>query len=174
MIGKVSFNAFVVSFAISAVSVHATDDVVRLSVPYVKQTRALCGGAAAAMMLRFWGDREATAQQFASLVDRGAGGISNAVLTSAIEQRGWNAVQFHGSIESVEDRLRDGQPVIVLTHERGERYHYVVVVGFTNEHVVLHDPARGPSRMMKIDVFSRAWTAAGSWALLVLPNAGSS
>jgi peptidase C39-like protein len=55
--------------------------------------------------------------------------------------------------------------------ERGERFHYVVAIGFTDEAIVIHDPARGPFRDVNIDRFVRQWRAAGSWALLVLPNA---
>ena len=33
-----------------------------LAVPFLPQTEALCGGAAAAMIFRFWGDRHADVQ----------------------------------------------------------------------------------------------------------------
>ena len=46
-----------------------------LTVPYLPQTEALCGGAAAAMVMRFYGDREVYADAFAPLVDWNAGGI---------------------------------------------------------------------------------------------------
>ena len=148
----------------------AADEAVQLSVPYVRQTKALCGGAAAVMVFRFWGDRAADARQFAPLVDRRAGGIANDALAHAIQERAWQAVQFKGSIESVRERMRAGQPLILLTQEGREHYHYVVAVGMTSDHIVLHDPARGPSRRIKIDRFVRSWNAAGSWALLVLPK----
>ena len=44
-----------------------------IDVPYLPQTDALCGGAAAAMVFRYWGDAHADAQEFAALVDRRAG-----------------------------------------------------------------------------------------------------
>jgi hypothetical protein len=47
-----------------------------LDVPYISQTEALCGGAAAAMVLRFWGERGLTAESFAHLVDESAGELS--------------------------------------------------------------------------------------------------
>src|SRR5438034_1011692 len=47
-----------------------------LDVPYVPQTEALCGGAAAAMVLRYWGDAHAGVQEFASIVDARAVGVS--------------------------------------------------------------------------------------------------
>ena len=40
-----------------------------LTVPFLPQTEALCGGAAAAMVLRYWGERHADVQQFAPLVE---------------------------------------------------------------------------------------------------------
>src|SRR2546426_164497 len=44
-----------------------------LDVPYLPQSDALCGGAAAAMVFRYWGDTHASVQEFAALVDRRGG-----------------------------------------------------------------------------------------------------
>jgi ABC-type bacteriocin/lantibiotic exporter with double-glycine peptidase domain len=157
-------------FLAAPITVAAGDASLSLTVPYLKQPKMLCGGAAATMVLRFWGEASADARQFEPFIDRKAGGIATDVLAQAVENRSWRAVQFKGSVESVRERLEAGQPVIVLTHERGERYHYVVVVGFTAEEIVVHDPARGPSRRIKVDRFVRDWNAAGSWSLLILPK----
>src|SRR3954469_4820565 len=90
-----------------------------IEVPYLPQTDALCGGAAAAMVFRYWGDAHADLQDFAPLIDRRAGGIAADVLTAAVESRGWRAVRVDGSIDALGARLRDGQPVIVLLPDRG-------------------------------------------------------
>ena len=148
----------------------AASNVVRLTVPYVKQTKALCGGAAAAMVFRYWGDGRADANQFAPLVDRAAGGIATDALAMSIEDLGWRVVRFTGSIDSVTQLLRDGRPVIVLLKVGNGRFHYVVVVGMTDTHIVVHDPARGPSRSMPVRAFLDAWEPAGLWALLVFPG----
>src|SRR3989304_4433492 len=58
-----------------------------LDLPHLPQEEALCGGAAIAMVFRYWGDRHADVQQFAPLVDRQAGGIADDVLIEAIRQR---------------------------------------------------------------------------------------
>src|SRR5581483_7196525 len=70
-----------------------------LDVPYLSQTDALCGGAAAAMVFRYWGDAHAMPQQFAPLIDARAGGIADGVLVSAIRQGGWQADAFNGSLD---------------------------------------------------------------------------
>jgi len=145
------------------------DDAIRLVVPYVKQPEALCGGAAATMVFKYWGDEKADVRQFVPLVDRKAGGIATDVLAKAIEDRAWRVVRFTGSLDSLADRLRARQPVIVLLEDRPHKYHYVVAIGLTAGHIVLHDPARGPARLVRFAKFRRSWEAAASWALLVLP-----
>jgi predicted double-glycine peptidase len=141
-----------------------------LTVPYVRQTKELCGGAAAAMLFRYWGDAQADPNQFAPLLDRAAGGLATGVLATAIEDRGWRTVRFTGSIETVADLLRDGRPVIVLLKVGNGRFHYLVVVGTSDTHIVVHDPERGPSRSVPVRDFLDAWEPAGFWALLVLPG----
>lgn len=146
-----------------------------IDVPYLPQTDALCGGAAAAMVFRYWGDTHADVQEFAPLVDRRAGGIANDVLTDAVRTRGWRAGRIDGSLDALAARVHDGQPVIVLLPDRGDRYrhHYVVVTGVSADAIVVHDPAWGPSRTIRAPDFERAWQAAGFWSLLILPPAVS-
>jgi hypothetical protein len=140
-----------------------------IDVPYLPQTDALCGGAAAAMVFRYWGDAHADAQAFAPLVDRRAGGIANDALARAIAARGWRTDRAGRSLDALGARVRDGQPVIVLLPDRGARYHYVVVIGASADAIVVHDPAWGPSRTIPAPDFERAWKTAGFWSLVVLP-----
>jgi hypothetical protein len=144
-----------------------------IDVPYLPQTDALCGGAAAAMVFRYWGDAHADAQTFAPLVDRRAGGIATGVLAEEVRTRGWRTTRVDGSIAALEARVRDGQPIIVLLPDRGNRYHYVVVTAAGSDAVVVHDPAWGPSRTIRAPDFERAWKAAGFWSLVILPGGGS-
>ena len=140
-----------------------------IDVPYLPQTDALCGGAAAAMVFRYWGDAHASADEFAPLVDRRAGGIANGVLVDAVRRRGWRVAQIDGSIDALRAHVSDGQPVIVLVPDRGRLYHYVVVTGATSDAIVVHDPSWGPSRTIRVPEFENAWRAARFWSLVILP-----
>ena len=140
-----------------------------MDVPYLAQTDALCGGAAAAMVFRYWGDVHADPQEFSPIVDRRAGGIANGALVDAVRRRGWQAVELAGGSADLHTRLVARQPVVVLIADRGPRYHYVVAVGETADGVVIHDPAWGPSRVIKDVDFDRIWRASGNWGLVILP-----
>ena len=144
-----------------------------LDVPYLPQTDALCGGAAVAMVFRYWGDAHADVRQFAPLVDRRARGIADAALIDAVRQRGWTAIHFDGSIDALEANLRMRRPVIVLVADRRDRYHYLVVIGVASDHVVVHDPSWGPSRAVRRNEFLRVWRPTNFWSLVVLPTAAS-
>src|SRR5579872_5795555 len=140
-----------------------------IAVPYLPQTNALCGGAAAAMVLRYWGDAHADVQAFSPLVDRRAGGIAGDVLEHAVRERGWRVEKAGASMDALRARLADGEPVIVLLADRGTRFHYVVVIDASETTVVVHDPALGPSRSIPEADFEHRWNAAKFWSMVVLP-----
>lgn len=144
-----------------------------LDVPYVSQTPELCGGAAVAMVLRYWGERDVFPQDFAPLVSADDGGIFTGTLASAVREKGWQAVALPAAEETARARIRSeidrGRPLIALIEVGPRTYHYVVIVGATDLQVVLHDPARAPFRVVRWADFDRAWMAAQRWMMLVLP-----
>jgi len=141
-----------------------------LDVPYVSQSEALCGGAAAAMVLRFWGERGVSADTFAPLVDRSAAGIPTTALVAALAERGWQATAVEATDTVLAGELMNGRPVIALIEDRRRVYHYVVVVGATDRAVIFHDPARAPLRVMSRREFERRWMATRRWMAIVLPG----
>jgi hypothetical protein len=143
-----------------------------LDVPYVSQTEDLCGGAAAAMVMRFWGERGIAPNQFASIVDPKAHGISSEALASALTARGWRAYSLAGSDALARHHVEAGRPVVALIQVSPSRRHYVVIVSWTSDRVVVHDPALAPFRSVSRATFDREWRATGRLMLLVLPPHG--
>lgn len=144
-----------------------------IDVPYVTQSADLCGGAAVAMVLRYWGARQTFAEDFAPLVDRSAAGIRTDVLAGEVRRRGWQVRELADG-DAVASELEQGRPVIALVRVAPERFHYVVVVAWTRDEVVLHDPARAPFRVVSRAAFDSDWAAARRWAVVVTPATSSS
>jgi len=146
-----------------------------LDVPFLAQTEDLCGGAAAAMVLRYWGADRVQPDDFAPLVDRTRAGIAADVLTSDVRRRGWQALPFQAAAGDglgwIREHVNAGRPVVALIAVGPARFHYVVVVAATAEAVVVHDPARAPFRVLPRQEFDEAWAASNRWALLILPAA---
>lgn len=145
-----------------------------IDVPYLSQTEALCGGAAAAMVLRYWGERGLAAESFAHLVNEEAGGIETTVLAAELDRRGWDASGVAGDAPLGRAHVGRGRPVIALIEDAPGRFHYVVVVAWPDRAVVFHDPARAPFRVLDTNEFERRWQQAGHWMMVPTPRAGSS
>lgn len=145
-----------------------------LDVPFLPQTEDLCGGAAVAMVLRYWGDG-ARPDDFAALVDRTRAGIAADVLAADVRRRGWTSLPFQGApgragLDEMRGHVDAGRPVVALIAVGPDRYHYVVVVAVTDDALVVHDPAQAPFRVLPAAAFDEAWAASGRWALMVLPS----
>ena len=140
-----------------------------LDVPFISQSELLCGGAAAAMVLRYWGERGITAESFAALVDRSESGIRTDALVADLARRGWTATAVDGSAGSMRAELARGRPVLTLIEDRPSTYHYIVVVAAHERGVVFHDPARAPFLVMSAAEFDRRWRAADRWMAVVVP-----
>ena len=139
-----------------------------LDVPFVSQSESLCGGAAAAMVLRFWGERGVDAQSFAHLVDRQAAGIRTTDLVRELERRGFGAVTVPGSAARLAEEINlNGRPVLALIEDRPGVYHYVVVVGMPERGVIFHDPARSSYRVLSRDEWLARWRPTSMWMALV-------
>lgn len=140
-----------------------------LDVPYISQSESLCGGAAAAMVLRYFGARGLSAESFSHLVDTSAAGIRTGALVAELTARGWPTTAVSGTATLLDAALAAGRPVLALVEDRPGRFHYVVVVSATSTAIVFHDPARTPFRAQSREEFSARWRAAGSWMALVMP-----
>lgn len=138
--------------------------------PYLAQHEALCGGAAAAMVLRYWGAADVQPEDFAPLLDLARRGISTGRLTDAVAALGFEARPLATDAASVARHVALGRPIVALIDAGGGRLHYVVLLGWANDRVLLHDPAVGPFRVWTERAFLEAWRATGGFALLVLPG----
>lgn len=141
-----------------------------LDVPYLSQSVALCGGAAAAMVMRYWGATDIYAESFASLVRPDEGGIRGDDLRAALSDRGWDARAFRGDAALVKQHLAARRPVVALIEDRPGTFHYVVLVGWVEDRVIAHDPARAPFQVYDEARFTSAWERSGFFTLLALPG----
>jgi len=140
-----------------------------LDVPFVPQQRDTCGPAALAMVLRFWGRSASHDELAAELGARELRGVAGSRLAEAARSRGMTAVAYRGDQAQLRDYVGKGRPLIVAWDMGGGRFHNVVVVGFREDDVIVHDPARGASRTVKRKTFDGRWAGAGEWTLLVMP-----
>lgn len=141
-----------------------------LAVPFLAQGELLCGGAAVAMVERWWGRRGVYAEDFADLVQPTRGGILTTDLADAARQRGYAVRTLVGGRAAVTQALADSVPVIALIRVGADRYHYVVITDWRDDQVRYHDPAIGPDRRADPARFLEQWRAADGWMMVMVPG----
>lgn len=155
--------------------------VMTLSVPFVKQTKEGCGSAAIAMILEYW--RDQLPQAAIQPADAGriqerlhtpeAKGIYGSDMEAFFRETGFHAFRFKAGKRDLLEHLSRGRPVIVcLQPDRRAPLHYVVVAGFDPVHDVflLNDPARGKLLREESHRFLKLWRGTGNWAMLAVPK----
>ena len=140
-----------------------------LDVPYLPQSELLCGGAAAAMVLRYWGMAGVRAHDFSDLVSEARGGMRADDLAARLRELGWDVFPFAGRFDEVRRHLRLGRPVVTLIEVGGGRFHFVVLVGEAGDRLVLHDPAGSPYRLVDREEIEQAWAPTDGLSLLIVP-----
>ena len=142
-----------------------------LDVPYVSQSELLCGGAAIAMIERWWGRRSVYAADFEYLVRKDAGGILTTDMEQVVRARGWDTQALSATASLLQQSVADSVPVIALIAVAEKRYHYVVITAWKGSTVTYHDPAVSPSVTVSVAEFLRRWAGANQWAMFVRPAA---
>jgi len=168
-------------------SVHLASQVSAwLDVPFVQQTRKLCGPACVAMIMAYW-DRRAERDPSESrqrpsfpeicnaLDTSNANGVSGEEIGRYFNQAGFQTYIFQGTWNDVQDHLLRGRPLLIALGMPGGNNHYVVLVGWDWRQgvVLVNDPARRKLTKMSRPDFDVSWQRTGCWTLLSLPKTGS-
>ena len=102
------------------------------------QTNGKCAAYAAAYLLRHYGE-DADGEALFPELKRPLGFVSANSVTDVFVQRGYQAKACHGSIDTMKQRLTEGNPIIVFIRIPGDT-HYAVVVGYDEQYIYLADP----------------------------------
>ena len=101
------------------------------------QTDGKCAAYATAYLLRYFGEN-ASGEELFSEFKRPFGFASASSVVGVLERRGYGAKAYHGSVNTLKQRLSEGQPIIVFISIASDT-HYAVVVGYDEQHVYLAD-----------------------------------
>lgn len=101
------------------------------------QTDGKCAAYAAAYLLRRFGE-DANGEALFPELKRTLGFVSANSVVDVFEQHGCQAKACHGSVDTLKQRLTEGNPIIVFIRIPGDT-HYAVVVGYDEQHIYLVD-----------------------------------
>ena len=102
-------------------------------------------------------------------MDARQGGIPATRLADAVQRQGWQAFALNGTPNLIRHHVESGRPIIALLQVGPNQRHYVVVVSWSGDRVLYHDPATLPFRTLSPAAFDRLWAPTSRSMLLLLP-----
>lgn len=122
-----------------------------------------CAAYAAAYLLRQLGE-EADGKTLFSEFKRPFGFTSATSITDVFRRHGYQVKACHGSVDTLKQRLTEGNPIIVFLRIPGDT-HYAVVVGYDEQHIYLADSLAENAnasnaqynRVLTIKAFADVW-----------------
>jgi ABC-type bacteriocin/lantibiotic exporter with double-glycine peptidase domain len=142
------------------------------SVPFYQLKAHQCGPASLASVLNFWGIAVSPADVADEIYSETAGGSLTLDMMWYAERKGLKARQYKGSIDDIKRHVDMGHPLIVMI-DYGfwvyERNHFMVVVGY-NEDGVIVNSGSGYPELLAFEDFLRVWRRTRFWTLLIKPK----
>lgn len=123
-----------------------------------------CSAYATAYALRCLG-KEISGKELYPQMNRFLGLMTVQSVKKAIENQGYQAHSYHGSIETLKQRIAQDRPVVCYVKDKDDS-HYVVAVGYDKEYIYLADSIKeninveNPTffnRKEKIEDFKQLW-----------------
>jgi tetratricopeptide (TPR) repeat protein len=139
-------------------------------VPFFPQDIHECGPAALATALSASGVRVTPDELVPKVYIPGRRGSLQAELIATARQYERLPYVIDGSLAAIAREVRAGRPVLVLQNlglRLFPRWHYAVVVGVTDRHVILRS-GTAERMVTRMRTFARTWVYAGEWAIVLL------
>lgn len=138
-------------------------------VPFLPQQEETCGPTSLGMVLRFLGDPAQAEDLVRETRTEGLAGTLITDLAAAARRRGFEAEVVDLDMSRMRERIRKGQPVILLV-DLGvwawSRPHYMVAYGWTPEGVVAHT-GMDRGKVIPCGALDAQWAKMGRLALIV-------
>ena len=132
----------------------------------IKQTDGItCGPACCAMVLNHYDKKvtvdqvkERTATSWFSYEGKEIGMTAPEFIPLAMDSFGVSVEKTRGSIQSLRYYVSQDKPVIILLRSTATTWHYIVVIGYTEEKVIYAEPdGGGKIKEMDWNKFEGAW-----------------
>jgi hypothetical protein len=131
---------------------------------FIQPDSISCGPTAAAMLLDHYGIHEEildvkqrTGTVLISYYEKEIGVTFPYKITETLNSYGLKVRQKVGTLAELKNQISKNHPCIVLLRSHNCGWHYLIVVGYNQEYMILADPGDGYLKVMQQDTFNYCW-----------------
>lgn len=148
-----------------------------LGVPFFPQDEYMCGPAALASVIGYWGKGEGMEKVAKEVYEEKLKGTLPLDLFLYAKDKGFDAVYYKGSLADLKEKIEAGFPLILFLNLGYESYpvgHYIVAVGYSERSkAVMAHSGMNKEEVFTYDRLLNAWEKTGFSTLLVRPKGAS-
>jgi len=145
-------------------------------VPFYPQQRYMCGPAALASVIGYWGASVDVDEIARRVYDEGRRGALPVDMVIYAKERGFDALYYRGGFDDLRERLSEGTPLILFLNVGFRLYpvgHYIVATGYDDRlGAVLAHSGTAKDRVFTYRELERLWGGTSYSTLLVRPKGG--
>lgn len=138
-------------------------------VPFYPSEDNQCGPTSLAMVLNFKGIKVSPSEIAEEIYSKSAGGTSDFDMIFYVKKRGLKADHYQGTLSDLKEKIMKGKPLIVMIDEGFwfyKKYHYMVVLGFNNNEVIVNS-GKNEKERIQFDTFIKKWEKTNFWILYI-------
>lgn len=143
-------------------------------VPFFPQDELMCGPAALAGVIGFYGRGEGMAAVAQSVYREKLRGTLPIDLVIYAKEKGFEALFYKGSMEDLRDKVSRDAPLIIFLNLGYDFYpvgHYIVVTGYNEKaRAVVANSGMEKDKAYSYDYINDAWAKTGYSTLLIRPG----
>lgn len=133
--------------------------------PFLEQPDQItCGPTSAAMVLQYYGKdvsiqqaKKVTKTQWFSYNEQVVGMTSPDFIQHVFKHFGVPARIHVTDFGHLKYYVSQNRPPVALVRSGLKTWHYVVVIGYDEENIILADPGWGKTRIVSMEIFEKAW-----------------
>lgn len=131
-----------------------------LSVPYFRQEREFSCGPATLRMLLAYRDILKTEEELIEALRTSFEGTCNDIMVDVASRFHACTVHNFSVLDDLFRHIHSDTPVMVnYLNPQGDIGHFAVIVGYTDTHLILHDPKNGPEYPITHSDFDARWVS---------------
>jgi ABC-type bacteriocin/lantibiotic exporter with double-glycine peptidase domain len=141
-------------------------------VPFYSQLTYQCGPASLAGVLNFYGDAVTPDQIARAIFRENIHGTVTLDMVLYVRERGFSSRWYSGNANDIRCAVDGNVPLIVmidLGFANLSKYHYLVVIGYGKEGVIVNS-GKEREKLMRWDRFLPRWQRAKCWTLRIEPE----
>jgi len=140
-------------------------------IPFFPQEIYQCGPSSMAGIMHYWNAKDSPEAIAEEIYSKSAKGTLTMDMVIYAREKGFEVVEYEGSIPDLKENIDLGYPLIILV-DYGfwvyQRNHFMVVIGYNRDGIIVNS-GKEQYKVIPANTLLKTWKKTARWTLLIRP-----